>query len=106
MDTLLLWAALILSASFNVIADVSGKRWTQKGSKIFLVLAAAAYMIDQLFFSASLTFGALSKNIFIVFLLSSIIDVLIGIFYFKERLSRTNLVGLALGLAALILLNL
>ncbi|VVB73527.1 Uncharacterised protein [uncultured archaeon] len=106
MDLLLLWAAMILTALFNVAGDFSGKRWTQSGRTRILVVAALMYAIDQTFFAISLTFGALATNIFVVFILSSILDVLLGVFYFKERISGTNLIGLALGLAALLLLNL
>jgi len=106
MDAVFLWDVLLLSALFNIAADLLGRMWTKDGKTRLLAVAAVAYAVDQTFFSLSLTAGLLAKNIFIVFLLAAIIDVLVGVFHFKERLSRTNLVGLLLGLVALLLLNL
>ena len=106
MNILPLWVAMILTALFNAAGDFNGKKWTQSGRTRILVIAALMYAIDQTFFAISLTFGALATNIFVVFILSSILDVLLGVLYFKEKISKTNLIGLVLGFAALILLNL
>lgn len=105
MEMLYMWITILLSALFATLGDFHGKLWAQSNRRIFLAMAFAIYMIDQTFFSLSLLSGILAKNIFIAFLLAMLIDVCIGTFYFKEKMNKTNIIGLILGVMALVLLN-
>lgn len=101
-----LWYVLILVA-FELIADIFAKQFGVTGKVLFGVLSILGYVLANLAWLFSLRHGAqLSKGSIIFSALSGIGAVLIGLFVYHEHINRYQLVGVILGIAALIFLSL
>ena len=91
---------------FEVVADTLFKSWSLGGRNVFFWIGIALYTIGTFIWAYSLKFNFLSKAISIFTILNLIAVVLIGVLYFKENLSLTNKIGIVLGIASVILLQL
>ena len=99
---LLIFGAVI----FEVIADTLFKSWSLGGKNLFFWVGIALYTIGTFIWAYSLKFDFLSKAISVFTILNLIAVVLIGALYFKENLSSANKLGIVLGIASVILLQL
>ncbi|MCF7846226.1 MAG: hypothetical protein K9L85_03220 [Candidatus Peribacteraceae bacterium] len=95
-----IFGAIILYAA----GDFLGKIWSIKGSNVWLILAMVIYMLGALFFAFAIKKSSLSLAVAIAPLAIAIISLMFGYFYFAERLTNFQYLGIALGLAALTLL--
>lgn len=100
-----LWFVLVLVA-FELLADVFAKQFSTTGKVIFGVLSILGYVLANLAWLLSLRHGAqLSKGSVIFSALSGTGAVLIGLFIYHEKVNPYQVIGLILGLAALVLLS-
>jgi len=86
--------------SLGIVKNVSGgnyKLWT-------MAIATAIYACQPWIFLSSLSVSSLTIMNLMWDLTSDIMVTLVGLFYFKERISRVQLVGLLLGFVSLMLM--
>lgn len=70
-----------------------------------LVLGILAYTAATLFWAFSLKYQSLSKAMVIFAVLTLIVGILVGVFFYKEELSALNIVGIVIGLTSIIFLE-
>lgn len=100
-----LWFILVLVA-FELIADIFAKQFGLTGKVLFGVLAILGYVLANLAWLLSLRNGAqLGKGAILFSALSGIGAVLLGIFVYHEKVNSYQLIGVVLGIAAIILLS-
>lgn len=103
---LLFYSLITLAAIFEGLGDVLLKKWSVSGNKhIFFVLGLVIYLIATVVWAFSLKHEFLSKSISIVTVLNTLFVVAVGVFYFKESLSWVNMLGIALAIVAIILIE-
>lgn len=94
----MLWSSLLLGTLLEVIGDIFFK-------KQWLWLGLFFYTTGTFFWAYSLRLGDLSKLIVIFSVLNLILAVIAGIFLFDETLTRTQWIGVGLGITSVILLS-
>lgn len=100
-----LWFILVLVA-FELIADIFAKQFAISGKVIFGVLAILGFVLANLAWLFSLRNGAeLGKGSILFSALSGIGAVLLGLVLYHEKVNRYQLIGLVLGIAAIIFLS-
>lgn len=96
---------IIVVAIFEVIGDILFKEWTIKNNTWLLISGIIFYMLATTFWAFSLKYQELAKAVVIFGVLTVIIGVLVGVFLYKEKLTSLNILGVTLGLACIILLE-
>ena len=100
---IIIWVVVV--AILEVIGDILFKEWAIHNKNLFLVLGIVFYMIATIFWAFSLKYQDLSKAVVIFAVLTLIIGVLVGVFFYKESLTTLNTIGIILGLASVILIE-
>jgi multidrug transporter EmrE-like cation transporter len=100
------WLTFILIlVLFEVIADVLAKQFALNGKLVFAVLSILGYVAANIAWLISLRSGGeLSKGAVIFAALSGIAAVVIGLFVYKEKASPYQLIGMILGIGAIVFL--
>ena len=97
---------LLLLVVFELIAEILAKQFALNGKLIFAVLSILGFIAANTAWLISLRTGAeLSKGAVLFSVLSAAGAVLIGLFVYKEKAGPYQLVGLALGIAAIAFLS-
>jgi multidrug transporter EmrE-like cation transporter len=100
-----LWFILLL-VSFELVADILAKQFGLTGKIIFGVLSILGFVLANLAWLLSLRNGAaLSKGSVIFSALSGVGAVLIGLLVYHEKVTPCQLIGVVLGIAAIIFLS-
>ncbi len=98
---------LLLLVVFELVADILSKQFAVNGKFVFAVLAIIGFIAANTAWLISLRTGAeLSKGAVLFSVLSGIGAVVIGILVYHEKTSPYQLIGLALGIAAIAFLSL
>ena len=88
------------------IGDLFAGKWAKDGKRFLYILTVIFYMIGLNFLVLSYKF----KDIAVASLLLEIFNIatltLVGIYFLKEKITRTELAGIVLGLLAVIILEL
>jgi len=101
-----LFLALVSAAvALEVIADILFKKWSLGGKSLLLAFGLAIYFIGTGIWAYSLKYEHLSKAITVFTVLNLIFVVLAGVFLFNEQLSLLNKIGILLGVASVILIQ-
>lgn len=96
---------LSLLILFEAIADIFAKNWSIHKSVWIAITSLAFYLVANSFWLFALKNGAqLGRGAIIFSVASAIIAILLGIFLYKEPVSKIQSVGLALGLLSIVLL--
>jgi len=100
------WLTFILIlVVFELIADVLAKQFALNGKLVFAVLSILGYVAANIAWLISLRSGGeLSKGAVIFAVLSAIAAVVIGLFVYGEKASPYQLIGMVLGIAAIVFL--
>jgi multidrug transporter EmrE-like cation transporter len=97
---------LLLLVVFELIADILAKQFALNGKLIFAVLSILGFIAANTAWLISLRTGAeLSKGAVLFSVLSAVGAVLIGLLVYKEKAGPYQLIGLALGIAAIAFLS-
>ncbi|MEI7480104.1 MAG: SMR family transporter [bacterium] len=97
---------LVTAVAFlEVIGDILFKEWSIHNKNYMLVLGILAYTAATLFWAFSLKYQSLSKAMVIFAVLTLIVGILVGVFFYKEELSALNIVGIVIGLTSIIFLE-
>ena len=90
---------------FEVIADIFAKQWSLVGKPYLWIAAISAYVIGNIFWLFALKNGSgLSRGAIIFSLVSEILAISVGLFYYHESVTGTQLMGMGLGVVSLALL--
>jgi multidrug transporter EmrE-like cation transporter len=102
------WLVYLLAlVAFEVVADVLAKHFALNGKLVFGALSLSGYVCANIAWLISLrSGGTLSKGSVIFSALNGVVAVVLGLFVFHEKASPSQLIGLALGLAAMVFLSL
>lgn len=96
---------LSLLVAFEFIADILAKEWSIKSGVILAAAALLAYLIANSFWLFALKNGSgLARGAVLFSIASGVIAVLLGLFLFKETVTRIQLIGLILGLISITLI--
>ena len=88
----------------EISADILFKEWALKNQIFLLIIGILLYTGSTIVWAFSLKQESLSKAISIFTVLSFIVIVLIGHYFFKENITGLQFVGICLGLASIVLL--
>ena len=106
MNWNLVFLRLILVATIlETIADVCFRRWGLSNKAYFLIVGAVLYFSGSMFWAFSLRHETLSKGITIFVIANMLLDVIIGLAFLQEQINWLNFVGIILGVASLILIQ-
>lgn len=97
--------SLVLLILFELIADILAKEWSLRGSYSWWLGAIISYIAANSFWLYSIRHGSgLGRGAVIFSVASAVLAVIVGIFLYKEVLTRTQIIGSILGVLALILI--
>lgn len=105
MSKLIFFTLIALAVALEVVGDIFFKKWSIANQPAVLAVGLLIYFIGTIFWAISLKYELLSKAISIFTVLNLIIVVLVGVLYFQENLSLLNKIGIALGVASVILIE-
>lgn len=88
---------------FELIADVFAKSWSIKGGSFLAIGALVAYCLGNTFWLFALRNGSgLAKGAVLFSIVSAVLAIALGFFFYKEEINHTQLLGIILGLISLI----
>ena len=87
-----------------VLGDSLSKVWSLKNTNSWLIVSLAIYFLGSLFFAFAIKKSSLSLVVAVAPLAIALTGLLLGYFYFGERLSTIQYFGIAFGFVALTLL--
>jgi len=99
------YALIVTVALFDLIAEFAGKMWVLAGKPVYLFLTCLGFALAGYFFALSLKFEGVAIANILWIALTIILVTLMGHFIFKEHLSITNLIGMAVIIIGIILVN-
>ncbi len=90
---------------FELIADILAKNWSMKGGWLLAAGALVAYLLGNTFWLFALKNGSgLAKGAVIFSIVSAVLAIGLGVFFYKEDLTKIQYAGVALGLLSLVLI--
>lgn len=99
------YALIAVVAFFDLLAIFSGKMYVVTGKSFYVALCALGFAFAGFFFALSLKY----ENVAIVNVLwtalSIVLVALMGHYYFREHLSSLDILGMAIIIVGLVLLN-
>ncbi len=88
---------------FELIADILAKNWSIKGGWVLAGGALIAYLLGNTFWLFALKNGSgLAKGAVIFSIVSAVLAIGLGVLFYKETLTRMQIIGVLLGLVSLI----
>lgn len=97
---------IIACTFFEILGDVLIKKWALANKNYYLAIGFALYSTGTIFWAVSLKYELLTKAISIITILNLIVVALIGMLLLRENISLINKLGLILGVAGIILIEL
>lgn len=96
---------LVLLIVFETIADVFSKTYALRGSNVFWALALVGYIIANIFWLQAIRNGSgLARGGTIFSIATEIFVVILGIYFYKEKMTSLQSLGVALGVISVILI--
>lgn len=95
-----------LAALYGILGDLFAKYWALNRTATFWILTVVFYCLSGIIFMPSLLKEGLIIAAMIWVLVSAIGFLFLGIVVFKETLTTLQMLGVFLGIASLIMLNL
>lgn len=90
---------------FELVADVLAKEWSLHGHAVRWIGAIAAYVIANTFWLIALRQGSgLARGAIIFSVATAIIAASLGLFLYKENLTRLQIIGVLIGIVSLVLI--
>jgi multidrug transporter EmrE-like cation transporter len=98
---------LFALVAFEVVADVLAKHFALNGKLVLGVLSLCGYVFANIAWLSSLrSGGTLSHGSVIFSALNGVVAVVLGLCVFHEKASPYQLIGMAMGLVAIVFLSL
>lgn len=96
---------LILLIITEAIADIIAKEYQLHAGPVRFIGAISAYVIANVFWLVALRSGAgLTKGAILFSVASAILAIVIGLVLYKETVTPMQMIGVALGFIAIVLL--
>ena len=96
---------LSLLVVFEITADIFAKEWSLKQTPLIWVFAIGSYVLGNMFWLYALKNGlGLGKGALIFAIVTAIIAIIIGVYFYKESVNRVQMIGIVLGLVSLVLI--
>jgi len=96
---------LSLLIIFEAIADIFAKNWSIQRATWIAIVSLIFYVIANSFWLFALKNGAqLGRGAIIFSVVSAVIAILLGLIFYKEPVSKLQIVGLTLGVISIIFL--
>ena len=96
---------LILLVVTEAIADIIAKEYQLHAGLVRFIGAISAYVIANVFWLVALRSGAgLTKGAILFSVASAILAIVIGLVLYKETVTPMQMIGVALGFIAIVLL--
>ncbi|MCX6793269.1 MAG: SMR family transporter [Candidatus Falkowbacteria bacterium] len=96
---------LSLLIIFEIVADIFAKNWSLQRTTWIAVTSLASYLIANSFWLFALKNGSgLGRGAIIFSVATAIIAVILGILFYKEPVNKFQIIGLVLGVIAIVLL--
>ncbi|MBN2884453.1 EamA family transporter [Patescibacteria group bacterium] len=96
---------LSLLIIFEALADIFAKNWSLQKYTWLAIVSLSLYLIANSFWLFALKNGAgLSRGAIVFSVASAIIAILLGVIFYKEPVSKLQLIGFFIGLISLILI--
>lgn len=90
---------------FEIIADIFSKEYSLKGHWYLWAGALLGYVVANMFWLWGIKSGSgLARGATIFGVTSAVIAIVIGIYFYKESVSKVQLAGMFLGVVSLILI--
>ncbi|MFH1072776.1 MAG: SMR family transporter [Nanoarchaeota archaeon] len=102
----LFFSLICIAVLLEVFADILFKRWSVENKSLLFAAGLLIYSLGTVFWAFSLKYEFLSKAVSIFTIMNMILVVLAGVILFKENLSLLNKIGMGLGVASIILIEL
>ena len=99
-----LYLVMFFNLLFSTVGDYLAKMWGVTGLNTYLYVALAISLLTSFFYFATIKYSSLTVGPSVLLILTLIISVCMGYFWFNERVSSTQAVGIALGLVAIVLI--
>lgn len=101
----LFWSLpMILLIACELTADFLGKKWTVSKKSILFKISLSFYVIGNVFWILAVLNGVgLVRGTIIYAVAQEILAILLGVFYFKESLSKRQWFGVLLGFLTIII---
>ncbi len=96
---------IVTIALLDVFAEYTGKLWILRSKPIYLALTVLGFGAAGYFFALSLRYEGVAIANILWIALTIILVTLMGHFVFKEHLSAINIVGMAVIVFGIILVN-
>jgi multidrug transporter EmrE-like cation transporter len=97
---------LLLLVAFELLADILAKQFSLNGRLLFAILALLGFLAANTAWLISLRTGAeLGKGAVLFSVLSGIGAVMIGVLVYHEKTTPWQIIGLVLGIAAIVFLS-
>jgi drug/metabolite transporter (DMT)-like permease len=104
-NTCLFFAMILLAVVLEVSGDWFSKSWSIGNPDYFLALGILFYATGAFVLVHTFKLKLFVKSIPIFAISVSLVTIIMGVTYFHEHLEPTSILGILLGLAAIILLN-
>lgn len=96
---------LTLLVVFEIFADITAKEWSLGKPSWLAILALAFYVAANAFWLVALRNGSgLGRGAVLFSVASAILAIVIGIVFYKEHASIQQIIGMILGVAAVVLI--
>ena len=96
---------LLLLIGTEAVGDILAKEYQLHSGVVRFVAAISAYVLANIFWLVALKDGAgLTKGAIFFSVGSAILAIIIGLVLYKETVSTREMIGIALGIIAIILL--
>ena len=90
---------------FELVADIFAKEWSVQSGYILATGALVSYVIANSFWLFALKNGSgLARGAVIFSVASAIVAIILGVFLFKENVTKVQMTGMILGLVAITLI--
>jgi len=102
MSWIILLSFLII---FESLADILAKEYSLKGHWYFWVAGIIGYIIANIFWLSAMKHGAqLGRGAIIFSVVSAILAVIIGVYFYQETTNKIQIAGMILGLLSIVLI--
>lgn len=86
----------------ELVANFIAKRWSLEGGAVLFLLAIVGFIVVNVFWLISLRYGVgLARGAAYFGIVSAMLATILGVLHFKETLTITQWVGLAMGFLAI-----
>ncbi|MDD4937984.1 MAG: hypothetical protein PHX34_03125 [Candidatus Shapirobacteria bacterium] len=88
------------------IGDLVMKKWVNSGTSIFYVLGLIVYMVAMVFLSQSYKYKNIAVASLMLVLFNIITLLIVSWFFYQEKLSLVQFIGVFFGLVSIVILEL